>query len=205
MIVGALGDVFGPNENRGVYVTDDGGKTWNKTLYVSDQSGVSDMAMDVQHPNVVYAGMWHFLRQPWTFTSGGSDDGLYRSADGGNTWTKLTGSAKGLPTGFTGRIGLAVAPSDGNRVYAIIESGDGILWRSDDAGSTWTMVSNDTLVDQRPFYFTHIIVDPKNADKVYAVSEMLAVSTNGGKKFTETAPQVHVDYHAAWILSLIHI
>jgi photosystem II stability/assembly factor-like uncharacterized protein len=199
VIVGALGDVFGPNENRGVYVTDDGGKTWSKTLYVSDQSGVSDMAMDVQHPNVVYAGMWHFLRQPWTFTSGGPDDGLYRSADGGRTWTKLTGSAKGLPAGFTGRIGLAVSPSDGNRVYAIIESGDGILWRSDDAGSTWTMVSNDTLVDQRPFYFTHLIVDPKNADKVYAISEMLAVSTNGGKKFTEIAPQVHVDYHAAWI------
>jgi photosystem II stability/assembly factor-like uncharacterized protein len=199
VIVGALGDVFGPNENRGVYVTDDGGKTWSKTLYVSDQSGVSDMAMDVQNPNVVYAGMWHFLRQPWTFTSGGSDDGLYRSADGGRTWTKLTGTAKGLPTGFTGRIGLAVAPSDGNRVYAIIESPDGILWRSDDAGSTWTMVSNDTLVDQRPFYFTHLIVDPKNSDKVYAISEFLAVSTNGGKKFTETAQQVHVDYHAAWI------
>ncbi len=199
VIVGALGDVFGPNENRGVYVTEDGGKTWSKTLYVSDQSGVSDMAMDMQHPNVVYAGMWHFLRQPWTFTSGGPDDGLYRSSDGGLTWSKLTGSAKGLPTGITGRIGLAVAPSDGNRVYAIIESGDGILWRSDDAGSTWAMVSSDTLVDQRPFYFTHLIVDPKNADKVYAISEFLAVSTDGGKKFKETAQQVHVDYHAMWI------
>ena len=199
VIVGALGDVFGPNENRGVYVTDDGGKTWNKTLYVSDQSGVSDMAMDVQHPNVVYAGMWHFLREPWNFTSGGPDDGLYRSSDGGRTWTKLTGSAKGLPTGITGRIGLAVAPSNGSRVYAIVESKDGILWRSDDAGATWTMVSNDTLVDQRPFYFTHLIVDPKNADRVYAISEFLAVSTDGGKKFKEIAPQIHVDFHAAWI------
>lgn len=199
VIVGALGDVFGPNENRGVYVTDDGGRTWTKTLYVSDQSGASDLAMDVQHPNVVYAGMWHFLRQPWTFTSGGPDDGLYRSSDGGRTWNKLTGSAKGLPTGITGRIGLAVAPSDGNRVYALIESSDGILWRSDDAGSTWTMVSNDTLVDQRPFYFTHIAVDPKNPDKVYGVSEMVSVSTDGGKKFKEIAQSVHVDYHAIWI------
>jgi len=199
VIVGALGDVFGPSENRGVYVTQDGGKTWSKTLYVSDQSGVSDMAMDLQHPNVVYAGMWHFLRQPWNFTSGGPDDGLYRSSDGGLTWTKLTGTAKGLPAGITGRIGLAVSPSDGNRVYAIIESADGILWRSDDAGSTWSMVSNDTLVDQRPFYFTHIAVDPKDPNRVYAVSEFLAVSTDGGKKFKETAQQVHVDYHAIWI------
>ncbi|HEY8296720.1 MAG TPA: hypothetical protein VIG32_01680, partial [Candidatus Baltobacteraceae bacterium] len=197
VIVGALGDLFADSTDRGVYVTEDGGKTWSKTLYLTPSSGVSDMAMDMQHTNVVYAGMWHFRRQPWTFTSGGEDDGLYKSTDGGKSWNKLTGN--GLPTGITGRIGLAVAPSDGNRVYAIIESSQGILWRSDDAGAKWTMVSNDTLVDQRPFYFTHIAADPKNPDRVYAVSEALALSTDGGKKFKAIAKPVHVDYHAIWI------
>ncbi len=197
VIVGALGDVFGPSQDRGVYVTNDGGKTWSKTLFVSDQSGASDLAMDPQDPSIVYAGIWHFKRVPWTFESGGPDDGLYRSSDGGKTWTKLSGH--GLPGGVTGRIGLAIAPSDGKRVYALIESKEGILWRSDDGGANWTMVSNDTLVDQRPFYFSHIAVDPKDPNKVYAVSEALALSTDGGKKFKEIAPQVHVDYHAIWV------
>lgn len=197
VIVGALGDLFNDSTERGVYVTDDGGKTWTKTLYVGPMSGVSDMAYDAEHPNVVYAGIWQFRRQPWTTTSGGPDDGLYKSTDGGKTWTKLTGH--GLPTGTTGRIGLAVAPSNGSRVYALIESKEGILWRSDDAGASWTMVSNDTLVNQRPFYFSHITVDPKNADKVYGVSMMLSVSTDGGKKFKAIADGVHVDYHAMWI------
>jgi photosystem II stability/assembly factor-like uncharacterized protein len=197
VIVGALGDVFGPSKDRGVYVTYDGGKTWKNTLFVSEQSGASDMAMDPKDPNVVYAGIWHFKRQPWTFESGGADDGLYKSTDGGKTWNKLTGH--GLPTGLTGRIGLAIAPSDGNRVYALIESKEGILWRSDDGGANWKMTSDDTLVDQRPFYFSHIAVDPKDENKVYAVSMMLAQSTDGGKKFKAIAQPVHVDYHAIWI------
>jgi photosystem II stability/assembly factor-like uncharacterized protein len=197
VLVGALGDIFADSADRGVYVTEDGGKTWSKTLHVSDASGVSDMAADPQNASVVYAGIWHFRRQAWTTTSGGSDDGLYKSTDGGKTWTKLTGH--GLPEGTTGRIGLAVAPSNPNRVYALIESKDGILWRSDDAGANWTMVSNDTLVDQRPFYFSHLAVDPKNPDRVYGISEALSVSTDGGKKFKEIADSVHVDYHTMWI------
>jgi photosystem II stability/assembly factor-like uncharacterized protein len=197
VVVGALGDVFSDSNERGVYVTWDGGKTWSHTLFVGPESGASDIAMDVQHPNVIYAGIWEFQRRPWTFTSGGADDGLYKSTDGGRTWTRLTGH--GLPTDVTGRIGLAVAPSNGSRVYALIESKQGLLWRSDDAGATWQMVSNDTLVDQRPFYFTHIAVDSKNPDKVYAVSMMLALSTDGGKKFQPIAQAVHVDYHAIWI------
>ncbi|MDE2480695.1 MAG: glycosyl hydrolase [bacterium] len=197
VIVGALGDLFNDSPDRGVYVTEDGGKTWSKTLYTGPEAGVSDMAMDPQHPNVVYAGMWQFQRRPWTFTSGGPQDGLFKSTDGGKTWTKLTGN--GLPTDTIGRIGLAVAPSDGNRVYALIESKQGILWRSDDAGGKWTMVSDNTLVDQRPFYFTHLGVDPKNPDIVYGVSEALSKSTDGGKTFKEIADQVHVDYHAIWI------
>ncbi|MEO6835625.1 MAG: hypothetical protein ABI231_06935 [Candidatus Tumulicola sp.] len=197
VIVAALGDVFADSTDRGIYVTDDGGKTWKHTLYVGPMSGVSDLAMNVQNPSVLYAGVWQFRRRPWTFTSGGTDAGLYKSTDGGASWNKLT--LHGLPSSPVGRIGLAVAPSNGNRVYALIESSEGLLWRSDDAGSTWTMVSKDTLVDQRPFYFTHVEVDPKNPDRVYAVSEALALSTDGGKKFKEIADPVHVDYHAIWI------
>jgi len=197
VVVGAFGDPYKDSTGRGVYVTFDGGNTWNKSLYLSAASGASDIAMDPKNPSVVYAGMWHFRRVPWTFTSGGPDDGLYKSTDGGRSWKRLTGN--GLPAGLTGRIGLAIAPSNPNRVYAIIEAKGGILWRTDDAGAHWTMTSSDTLVDQRPFYFTHIAVDPKNPNHVYAVSEMLAESKDGGKKFTEIAKDVHVDYHAIWI------
>jgi photosystem II stability/assembly factor-like uncharacterized protein len=197
IVVAALGDVFADSSDRGVYVTFDGGKTWTKSLYVGVRSGASDIAMNPVNPNIVYAGIWEFRREPWTFTSGGSDDGLYKSTDGGRHFTKLTGN--GLPTGEMGRIGLAIAPSDPKRVFALIEAKGGILWRTDDDGASWKMMSDDTLVDQRPFYFSHIAVDPRNADHVYAVSEMLAESKDGGKKFEEIASDVHVDYHAIWI------
>ena len=197
VVVGAFGDPFKDSTDRGVYVTFDGGRTWMKSLYLSPSSGASDIAIDPKNANVVYAGMWHFRRIPWTFTSGGPDGGLYKSTDGARTWKKLTGN--GLPSGYTGRIGLAVAPNRPDRVFALIEAKGGILWRSDDAGGHWTMVSNDTLVDQRPFYFTHIAVDPRDSNHVYAVSEMLAESKDGGRKFTEIAKGVHVDYHAIWI------
>jgi photosystem II stability/assembly factor-like uncharacterized protein len=197
VVVATQGDLFNDGPDRGVYVTDDGGKTWTKTLYTGPETGASDLAMDPQNPSVLYAGMWQFQRRPWTFVSGGDTDGLYKSTDGGNTWKRLTGN--GLPTDTTGRIGLAIAPSNGNRVYALIESKQGILWRSDDGGDHWTMVSKNTLVDQRPFYFTHIGVDPKNPDIVYGVSEALSKSTDGGKTFKAIADGVHVDYHAIWI------
>jgi photosystem II stability/assembly factor-like uncharacterized protein len=197
VVVGAFGDPFKDSTDRGVYVTFDGGATWRKTLYTGPSTGASDIAMNPQNPSVVYAGMWQFRRVPWNFSSGGPDDGLYKSTDGGRTWRKLGGN--GLPTGYTGRIGLAIAPSKPSRVYALIEAKGGILWRSDDSGAHWKMISNDTLVDQRPFYFSHIAVDPKNPDHVYAVSEMLAESKDGGKKFHEIAKPVHVDYHAIWI------
>ena len=197
VVVATQGDLFNDDPDRGVYVTDDGGKTWTKTLYTGPETGASDLAMDPQNPNVIYAGMWQFQRRPWTFVSGGETDGLYKSTDGGMTWKRLTGN--GLPTDITGRIGLAIAPSNGNRVYALIESKQGILWRSDDGGDHWTMVSKNTLVDQRPFYFTHIAVDTRNPDVVYGVSEALSKSTDGGKTFKEIAEGVHVDYHAIWI------
>ena len=197
VVVGAMGDFFSDTRARGVYRTTDGGKTWSQTLFVGPRTGVSDLAMDPKNPSVIYAGLWQFHREPWTFESGGADDGLYKSSDGGATWTKLTGH--GLPEQPLGRIGLAIAPSQPKRVYALIESSAGVLWRSDDAGATWQLVSKDTLADQRPFYFTHIAVDPSNPDHVYAVSEMLAESKDGGKTFKETADGVHVDYHAIWI------
>ncbi len=197
VIVGALGDVFADSPQRGVFVTDDGGKTWKQTLSVGPESGASDLAMDAQNPSVIYAGIWKFQRRPWTFVSGGDEDGLYKSTDGGATWTKLEGH--GLPPGPTGRIGVAVAPSDGNRVYALIESSKGILWRSQDGGANWTMVSDDTLVNARPFYFTHVEVDPRNPDRVYALSFQTMLSTDGGKNFKPIADNVHSDFHAIWI------
>ena len=197
VIVGASGDPFRDSAERGVFVTNDGGQTWSKTLYIGPQTGASEIAMDPNHPAVLYAGMWQFRRMPWTFHSGGPQDGLYKSIDGGKTWTKLTGN--GLPTGYMGRIAVAVAPNNSDRVYAIIEAKGGILWRSDDAGATWTMVSDNTLVDQRPFYFTHINIDPSNANHVYAVSEQLAESRDGGRRFRAIANPVHVDFHAMWI------
>ncbi len=197
VVVGAFGDPYKDSVHRGVYVTFDGGKTFSKTLYLGPKTGASDLAMDPQNPNVVYAGMWEFRRVPWTFSSGGPQDGLYKSTDGGKAWKRITGN--GFPAGLTGRIGLAVAPSNPKRVYALVEAKGGILWRSDDAGVHWKMVSNDTLVDQRPFYFSHINVDPKNPNHVYAVSEMLSESKDGGSKFKAIAHGVHVDYHAMWI------
>ncbi|HUA08151.1 MAG TPA: hypothetical protein VMA98_02685 [Candidatus Acidoferrales bacterium] len=199
VVVAGFGDPFKDSIHRGVYVTFDGGATWSKTLYVDEKTGASDLAMDPKDPNVIYAGMWTFRRLPWTFTSGSAEGGLYKSVDGGKTWTKLTGN--GLPAGMTGRIGLAISYSNPSRVYAVIEAKGGILWRSDDAGAHWKMVSNDSIVDQRPFYFSHIEVDPKNPDHVYAVSNDLAESKDGGKKFVQIAKPVHVDFHAMWIAS----
>ena len=197
VVVGALGNVFADSAARGIYRTTDGGKTWQHTLYVGPASGVSDLAIDPKDPRILYAGVWQFRRVPWTFTSGGPQDGIYKSSDGGKSWRKLTGH--GLPPGLMGRIGLAIAPSNPRRVYALIEARGGILWRSDDRGASWKMVSKNTLVDQRPFYFSHIAVDPRDQNHVYAVSEALAESKNGGRTFKEIAPDVHVDYHAIWI------
>jgi photosystem II stability/assembly factor-like uncharacterized protein len=197
VIVGAVGDVFADSQDRGVYVTDDGGKTWKQTLFVGPESGVSDMAMNPQNPSVLYAGIWKFQRRPWTTVSGGDQDGLYKSTDGGATWTQLTGH--GLPTSQMGRIAVAVAPSKPARVYAMIESKDGVLWRSDDAGENWTMVSNNRSVQARPFYFSHVAVDPKDPDRVYAASFQTMRSKDGGKTFKSIAQSVHSDFHSIWI------
>ncbi len=193
--VAAVGHIWGANEERGVFMTTDGGKTWAKTLYIDQFHGASDLAIDPQNPNILYAGMWRFERKPWTFTSGDELGGVFRSTDGGRTWSKIE---KGLPK-MIGRIGLSVAASNPNVVYAILESKDGTLYRSDDKGETFRQVNKNQNIVQRGFYYTRVRVDPTNEDKVYAVSSPLFVSSDGGKNFTRISPNTHIDYHALWI------
>ncbi len=197
VLVGALGNPFRDSRERGVYRTTDGGRLWRHTLYVGPQSGVSDLALDRTHPNVVFAGIWQFRRVPWSFTSGGSQDGIYKSTDGGVSWRKLAGG--GLPSGIMGRIGLAVAPSDSRRVYALIQSQRGLLWRSDDGGAHWRLLSRDTLIDQRPFYMSRLEVDPSNENHVFLASENLIETRDGGKTFSDITTAVHQDHHGFWI------
>ncbi|MDQ2872586.1 MAG: hypothetical protein M3R35_05615, partial [Candidatus Eremiobacteraeota bacterium] len=196
VLVAVLGDPFADSADRGVYRTTDGGKSWTKTLYLGADSGASDLASSAKSPNVVYAGMWQYRRTGWSLQSGGPNDGLYKSTDSGATWRRLSGH--GLPSDEEGRIGLAVAPGDPRRVYALIQSKAGLLWRSDDDGATWAMVSSNTLIDERPFYFSHVFVDPTDANHVWSVSVRLTVSTDGGKTFKTTGRGIHGDHHAMW-------
>jgi photosystem II stability/assembly factor-like uncharacterized protein len=194
--VAAIGNPYRDSTQRGVYRTLDGGRTWQHTLYVGPASGASDIAIDPQNPNVVFAGIWQFRRVPWSFSSGGPLDGIYKSADGGTTWRRLSGN--GLPRGPTGRIGLGVSAS-GQRIYALIQSKAGVLWRSDDAGAHWRLMTRDTLVNQRPFYMSRLAVDPSNADRVFFSSEDLIETRDGGRTFDDVAGAVHQDHHGLWI------
>lgn len=196
-VVSVLGDPFADDADRGIYRTVDGGKTWSKVLYVDARTGASDLVMDPRNPDVLFAGLWQYRRTGWSTNSSGTTGGLFRSNDGGATWTKLSGH--GLPSDQTGRIGLAIAASNPSRIYALIETKTGLLWRSDDGGASWTMVSNDTLVNERPFYYSKIYVDPSNADHVWTESVHMAVSNDGGKHFAITARHVHGDHHAMWL------
>lgn len=192
--VGALGHAFGPNDERGVYMTTDGGKTWTKTLYIDRQHGVSDLEIDSTNPNILYAGMWSFERKPWTHRSGSDKGGLFKSIDGGRTWNKLT---NGLPK-LLGRIGVRAAPSNPNVVYAIVEAKEGTLYRSDDRGDTFKQVSKQTNIVSRGFYYTHVRIDPTNENHVYAVASTLFESIDGGKSFRSITGKTHIDYHAFW-------
>ncbi len=193
--VAALGHAYGPNEERGVFMTTDGGKTWSKTLYLDAEHGVADMDIDPSNPNIVYAAMWKFRRTPWTHTSGDEKGGLFRSIDGGRTWKKLEG---GLPK-TVGRIGVAVAASNPSVVYAITEAKEGTLWRSDDRGETWRNTSKQTAIVSRGFYYTHVRVDPTNENRVYAVASTLFMSVDGGRTFRNITGRQHIDFHALWI------
>ena len=193
--VGALGHAFGPNAERGVFMTTDGGRTWQKTLYIDAQHGVADMDIDPQNPNIVYAAMWFFERKPWTHRSGDDKGGLFKSIDGGRTWKKLEG---GLPK-TVGRIGVAVSASNPNVVYAITEAKEGKLYRSDDKGETWRRTSDQAGIVSRGFYYTHVRVDPTNENHVYAVASNLFASVDGGRTFRSITGRTHVDYHAFWM------
>ena len=193
--VGALGHAFGTNEERGVFMTTDGGRTWAKTLYIDKEHGVSDLDIDPANPNILYAGMWSFERKAWTHRSGSEKGGLYKSIDGGRTWNKLT---NGLPK-LIGRIGVRVAPSNTNVVYAIVEAKEGTLYRSDDRGETFKQVSKEARIVSRGFYYTTVRVDPTNENKIYAVASTLFVSIDGGKSFRSITGRTHIDYHALWI------
>ncbi|HYO14412.1 MAG TPA: glycosyl hydrolase [Thermoanaerobaculia bacterium] len=197
----ATGHLWNSNEQRGVYKTTDGGKTWKKTLSVDDETGCSDLDVDPQDPSILYAGMWQFRRQPWTFNSGGKGSGLYKSTDGGETWRPLT---KGLPEGEKGRIAVAVAPSRASVIYALVEAKKTALYRSDDVGESWREVNSSFNIQARPFYFSHLEVDPTDFNTVYKPGLTLTVSTDGGKSFNNSmfsgfGGGVHSDHHALWI------
>ena len=194
--VGALGHVFGPNSERGVYRTKDGGKTWQKILFRNDSTGVADLVMDPNNPNVLYAGFWQAGRKPWLLVSGGNGSTLYKTTDGGDTWTELK-NRPGLPPGIWGNIGLAISPANSNRVWAIIEAEQGGVYRSDDAGATWTLLNQDRTVLQRAWYFMKLTADPKDTNTIYAGNVGGYVSHDGGKTFPSGLG--NGDTHYYWI------
>ena len=198
VFVAALGHEWGPNEERGLFKTTDGGKTWQKILYVDADTGCSDVEIDPSNPRFVYAGMWTFRRKPWRFDSGAGQTGLYKSTDGGATWKKLT---RGLPEKPMDRIGLAVARSQPETVYMVTEFKDneGVLFRSDDRGDSWRVLQRDPAIGLRPFYFGVVRVDPKDPERVYVLGGSLHVSSDGGRTMEEFAGNVHSDHHAFWI------
>jgi photosystem II stability/assembly factor-like uncharacterized protein len=173
-----------PSEERGVFKSTDGGKTWRKVLYKGPETGAADISIDRANPSVMYATMWEAYRKEYQMSSGGPGSGLFKSTDGGETWTDIT-RAQGLPTGMDGKIGVAVSGADANRVFALIENENGGLFRSDDAGATWSMVNNERRFRQRAFYYTHVFADPKNKDLVYIGNVGTYRSLDGGKTFAQ--------------------
>jgi photosystem II stability/assembly factor-like uncharacterized protein len=191
----AVGHIGGPNAERGVFRSTDGGATWSKVLFVDDRHGCSDLDIDPVNPNVLYAGMWHFDRKQWTHTSGSTQGGIFKSVDGGTTWRKVT---QGLPA-LIGRIGVKVAASNPNVVYTLSETQDGYLFRSDDQGESWRMVNKEARILCRGFYYSDLRVDPTNENVVWAIACQLSKSIDGGRTFTTTAQGVHGDHHSVWI------
>jgi photosystem II stability/assembly factor-like uncharacterized protein len=194
--VAALGHAYGPNEERGVYRTTDGGVTWQRVLHKDSKTGAIDVVFDPSNSSTLFASLWEVYRTPWSLNSGGPGSGLYRSADGGTTWTRLEGH--GLPSGIMGRIGVSVSGADSNRVYAMVESKEGGLYRSDDGGENWIRMNEDGRLRQRAWYFSHIFADPKSADTVYVLNTGMFRSTDGGRTFN-LLPAPHGDHHGLWI------
>jgi len=196
--VAAMGHLFGPNEERGVYKTTDGGKNWQRVLYVNNQTGCSDLIMEPNNPSVIYAGMWQVIRTPYSMESGGVGSGLWKSTDGGETWVSLS-AKKGFPKGIWGIVGVAVAPSNTDKVYALIENATGGLFVSNDAGETWELQSSDNNIRQRAWYYSRVFVDPKNENIVYSTNVNFMRSRDGGKTFQSVNTTPHGDHHDLWI------
>lgn len=195
--VAALGHAHGPNKERGIYRSRDGGKTWEHVLFLNEDVGSHDLAMDPNNPRILYAALWRARRLPHTLQSGGEGCGIFKSSDGGDTWTDIT-RAKGLPTGMLGKIGVAVSGAKADRVWAIIEAEDGAVFRSDDGGTTWQRLSEDRDLRTRPWYYLHIYADPQNADTVWVLNEGCFKSVDGGSTFSRVATP-HGDHHDLWI------
>jgi photosystem II stability/assembly factor-like uncharacterized protein len=198
-LVAAMGPEFTPGGERGIYRTQDGGATWQRVLFVNPTTGGSDVAFDPANPSIAFAGTFDYLRQPWHFRGGGTGSGLYRSTDGGRTWTALTDAARhdGLPGGVENRVGLSISAHHPNVIFAIIPTSHGMLYRSDDTGMTWQLVNADQDLVFRPFYFSQVRVDPDDARRVWIVSGGLRLSTNGGKTFHPV--DAGGDNHDLWI------
>jgi photosystem II stability/assembly factor-like uncharacterized protein len=195
--VAALGHVWGPNDQRGVFRSKDGGKTWEKIFSRGNKAGAIDLILDPGNPSVIYAGFWEVYRKPWTLESGGPGSGLFKSTDGGDTWTELTRNP-GLPRGTVGKVGVTVSPANPDRVWAIIEAEDGGVFRSDNAGRTWTKVNEERRLRQRAWYYTRIYADTKNVDTVYVLNTGFYKSNDGGKTYASIQVP-HGDNHDLWI------
>ncbi|NBO63764.1 MAG: glycosyl hydrolase [Acidobacteria bacterium] len=195
--VAALGHIFGPNEQRGVYRTKNGGKTWERVLFKSNKAGAIDLVIDPTNPNNLYAAIWEAKRTPYSLESGGSDSGIWKTTDGGDTWTDISRHA-GLPKGLLGRIGITVSGANGDRLWAIVEADDGGVFRSENGGESWTRVYDGRNLRQRAWYYSHIYADPKNVDTVYVLNVGFYKSVDGGRSYT-TVSVPHSDNHDLWI------
>ncbi len=196
--VAALGHPYGDNEERGVFRSTDGGNTWDKVLYVSPKAGAVDLIIDRNNPKVLYASTWEVQRKAWKMWGGGGDSKLWKSTDGGDTWTDLT-SNTGMPAPPIGKIGVTVSPADSNRVWAIVEANEGGVFRSDDGGKTWERTNDERKLRQRAFYYSRIYADPWDKETVYCLNTGFYKSTDGGKTFDTTIKVPHGDNHDLWI------